>query len=79
MTKATHELKTELYKEMETLKRTQPEMKIDLKDPTAQLENSDTYRMHQGKYRTSRLDNKIEDPDKNKIYSTSFQYHCSNG
>lgn len=37
MTKAIHDLKTELNKEIETLKRTQPEMKMDLNNATAQL------------------------------------------
>lgn len=40
MTKAIQDLKREFNKKTETLKRTQPEMKTELKNPITQVENS---------------------------------------
>jgi hypothetical protein len=41
MMKTISDLKIELSKEIQTLKNTQAKMKIELKYPTAQLENSE--------------------------------------
>lgn len=63
MKKTIQYFKMEFYKEIETLKSTQAEMKLELKHPTIQLENSKeniTCRMDQVENRIPGLKDKAE-------------------
>ena len=74
MTKMIQVLRTEFNKEIEILKRTQDEMKMELKNPTTYLDNSKgslTGRMNQAEDRISGLENKVDDLDQiRKEYKT---------
>ena len=64
--KRIQDLRAELSKEIETLRRTQVELKMKLKNPTFRLEKkkSLTSRMNQAEDRISGLNDKVEDLDK---------------
>lgn len=67
MTKRIQNLKTEFNKEIQTLARTQDEMKMDWKSPIIQPEKSKetlTSRMNQAGDRLSGLEDKVQDLDK---------------